>query len=67
MHAELVRRSVKELVQISHGNAWSMYFKDPEGNRIELFVDTPWYVKQPLRIPMDMRLPDDELWAWAER
>jgi hypothetical protein len=24
-------------------------------------------VKQPLRLPMDMRLSDDELWAWAER
>jgi hypothetical protein len=23
-------------------------------------------VKQPLRVPMDMRLSDRELWAWAE-
>jgi catechol-2,3-dioxygenase len=44
----------------------SVYFRDPEGNRLELFVDTPWYVKQPLRIPMDMQLSDRELWAWAE-
>jgi hypothetical protein len=35
--------------------------RDPEGNRIELFVDTPWYVQQPLRIPMDMNLPDPAL------
>ena len=44
-----------------------MYFRDPEGNRVELFVDTPWYVVQPLRIPMDMSLPDKELWSWAEK
>jgi catechol-2,3-dioxygenase len=52
---------------VSHGNALSVYFRDPEGNRIELFVDTPWYVQQPLRIPMDMSGSDAEIWAWAER
>jgi catechol-2,3-dioxygenase len=58
---------VKELYPVSHGNALSVYFHDPEANRIELFVDTPWYVQQPLRVPMDMRLSDAELWSWAER
>lgn len=57
MHAELVRRSVKDLVQISHGNAWSCYFRDPEGNRIEVFVDTPWYTPQPCRAPLDLTQP----------
>ena len=66
MHRRLVEEKVKELHPVSHGNALSVYFHDPEGNRIELFVDTPWYVKQPLRIPMDMRMPDSELWSWAE-
>jgi catechol-2,3-dioxygenase len=60
-------RGVSEVSPVSHGNALSVYFKDPEGNRIELFVDTPWYVEQPLRIPMDMSLPDDALWNWAEK
>jgi catechol-2,3-dioxygenase len=67
MHRRLEEEGVKDLAPVSHGNALSVYFKDPEGNRIELFVDTPWYVQQPLRIPMDMRLPDAELWDWAER
>jgi catechol 2,3-dioxygenase-like lactoylglutathione lyase family enzyme len=58
---------VSEIAPVSHGNALSVYFRDPEGNRIELFVDTPWYVDQPMRIPMDMSLPDDALWKWAER
>lgn len=67
MYRRLVDEKVKELYPASHGNALSVYFHDPEGNRIELFVDTPWYVKQPLRVPMDMRMSDSELWAWAER
>ena len=66
MHRRLVAEQVQELYPVSHGNALSVYFHDPEANRIELFVDTPWYVRQPLRIPMDMRLSDAELWRWAE-
>jgi catechol-2,3-dioxygenase len=60
-------RDVSEIAPVSHGNALSLYFRDPEGNRIELFVDTPWYVDQPMRIPMDMSLADDALWAWAQK
>src|SRR4051794_21866920 len=67
MYRRLVKEAVKDMHPVSHGNALSVYFHDPEGNRIELFVDTPWYVQQPLRLPMDMRLSDDDLWAWAER
>jgi len=67
MHRRLQAEGVAELAPVSHGNALSVYFKDPEGNRIELFVDTPWYVQQPLRVPMDMKLADAELWDWAER
>ena len=66
MHRRLQREGVAEMSPVSHGNALSIYFRDPEGNRIELFVDTPWYVQQPLRVPMDMSLSDRELWAWAE-
>jgi catechol-2,3-dioxygenase len=66
MARRVERESVKDLAAVSHGNALSVYFRDPEGNRLELFVDTPWYVRQPLRVPMDLSLPDAELWAWAE-
>jgi catechol 2,3-dioxygenase len=66
MHRRLQGEGVADMSPVSHGNALSIYFRDPEGNRIELFVDTPWYVLQPLRVPMDMSLPDAELWAWAE-
>jgi catechol 2,3-dioxygenase-like lactoylglutathione lyase family enzyme len=60
-------KDVSEIAPVSHGNALSVYFRDPEGNRLELFVDTPWYVEQPVRIPLDMTLSDEALWQWAER
>ena len=50
---------------VSHGTTWSIYFRDPEGNRLELFVDTPWHVAQPLRFPIDLAMADDELIAWT--
>ena len=51
---------------VSRGTSWSVYFRDPESNRIELFVDTPWHVAQPLRFPIDLTMEDDELIAWTE-
>ena len=66
MARRLQDEGAKDISPISHGNALSVYFRDPEGNRLEIFIDTPWYVRQPLRIPMDLSLPDAALWAWAE-
>jgi catechol-2,3-dioxygenase len=66
MHRRLAAENVRELKPVSHGNALSVYFLDPEGNRLEMFVDTPWYCRQPVRVPMDMQLTDEKLWAWAE-
>lgn len=57
---------VTELLCATHGNAVSIYFRDPEGNRLEVFLDTPWYCEQPLREPIDLDRPDDEVMAQAE-
>lgn len=57
---------VSELLTVTHGNAISIYFRDPEGNRIEVFMDTPWYCEQPLREPIDIDRPDAEVMAQAE-
>jgi catechol 2,3-dioxygenase-like lactoylglutathione lyase family enzyme len=56
-----------ELGPMTHGNALSVYLHDPEKNRVELLIDTPWYVPQPCRVPVDLSLSDDELWAGIER
>jgi catechol-2,3-dioxygenase len=66
-HHKLHVAGVAELLPITHGNALSVYCKDPEGNRIEIYIDTPWYVSQPLRVPMPIELPAQELLAWAEQ
>jgi catechol 2,3-dioxygenase len=60
-HAAISKEPVSEFRIVSHGNAWSVYFHDPEGNRIELLVDTPWYTPQPYAEPLDLSLPDDEI------
>ncbi|MBW2282714.1 MAG: VOC family protein [Deltaproteobacteria bacterium] len=51
---------------LTHGNAWSVYFTDPEGNGLEVFADTPWHVQQPQGKPWDTSLTDDELHAWTQ-
>lgn len=62
----LADADVSDLVTATHGNAVSIYFRDPEGNRIEVFMDMPWYCEQPLREPIDLDRSDDEVMAQAE-
>jgi catechol 2,3-dioxygenase-like lactoylglutathione lyase family enzyme len=57
---------VEDLGPVSHGNALSAYFLDPEKNRIEFYLHTPWHVPQPHRIAVDLSLPDARLWAAVE-
>jgi catechol 2,3-dioxygenase len=57
---------VTELLCATHGNAVSIYFRDPEGNRLEVFMDTPWYCEQPLREAIDLDQPDEAVMARAE-
>lgn len=66
MHACLVGEPVSEVRPVTHGNAVSLYFRDPEGNRIEVFCDTPWYVQQPLAVPVDLALDDSALMQAVE-
>ena len=64
---EAVRaEGITGIAPISHGNAWSVYFPDPEGNTIEMFVDTPWYVHQPRADELDLTKTNDEIIAWTE-
>lgn len=57
---------VQQTYVTDHGNAWSVYFWDPEGNRLEAFMDTPWYINQPHRHELDLSLPDEEVYERAE-
>ncbi len=66
LHGALKSYGNLAIETVSHGTTWSIYFRDPEGNRIEFFVNTPWHVAQPLRFPIDLSRPDDDLIAWTE-
>lgn len=65
-HAALSRDANPSVKTVSHGNSWSVYFNDPENNRLELFTDTPWHVRQPAYFEMDLSMSDDEILAWTE-
>ena len=52
-----------KLNPLTHGNAWSIYFSDPEDNGIEVFCDTPWHVSQPQVRPWDIGQSNEEVIA----
>jgi len=52
---------------LTHGNAWSVYFSDPEGNGLEVFCDSPFAVQQPQIRPWDLTMSDDELRRTTEK
>ncbi len=68
---EMYRRArdagVNDIRQVNHGNALSFYMTDPEGNGIEVYIDTPWYVPQPHGAPIDLSLPSEQILAEAEQ
>lgn len=60
------KAGVSEFRSINHGNGWSLYFPDPEGNNIECFVEAPWHVRQPVLDQLDLSLSDEEILAQTE-
>ncbi|MGE0804160.1 MAG: VOC family protein [Burkholderiaceae bacterium] len=61
LHERLQRFGNEPVRAVDHGNSWSLYARDPEGNGIEAYLDTPWHVSQPHARPLDLDLADDEL------
>ena len=62
----LTEAGVADIRPVTHGNALSIYFRDPEGNRVEAYLDTPWYVTQPMRVPIDLSQSVEQIMAAAE-
>jgi catechol-2,3-dioxygenase len=56
--ARLDAAGVDGVIPIDHGNAWSLYFNDPEGNGLECFVDSPFHVAQPFADQLDLSADD---------
>ena len=65
-HARVREEGIAEFRIVTHGNAWSVYFADPEGNRVELFVDTPWHTPQPYAEPFDIEAPVEAILTQTE-
>jgi catechol-2,3-dioxygenase len=66
MYGRLRAEGIEPNRIVTHGNAWSVYFPDPEGNRCELFVDTPWHTPQPYAEPFDIEAPVEKIFAETE-
>ena len=67
MHDRLLAEKEVNIQQtVTHGNAWSVYFHDPEGNRIEIYCHTPWHIPQPHAHPIDLTLPVEEIMKQTE-
>jgi catechol 2,3-dioxygenase len=66
MKRRIEAEGLTNFAPMNHGNAWALYVRDPEGNAIELFVDSPWYVTQPCGFPLDLERTDEEILAETE-
>jgi catechol-2,3-dioxygenase len=61
MKSRLEGSGATKITAASHGNAWSLYAHDPDGNYIEFYVDTAWYANQPFYVPLDLSKTDHEI------
>jgi len=59
--ARAAERGATEIRGLNHGNALSVYMCDPEGNTVEIYVDTPFYVAQPHGDPLDLSKDDETI------
>jgi catechol-2,3-dioxygenase len=66
MSERIAREITWEMFPCTHGNSLSVYVPDPEGNRLELYFDLPWYVEQPARVPVDLSGSVESIMAAAE-
>jgi len=61
LHERLIAYGTQNLFPANHGVAWSIYAHDPEGNNLEFFVDSDWYITQPFLIPLDLAKSDAQI------
>lgn len=66
MSDRLGAESGRAVNTVTHGVCWAMYTTDPEGNALEFFADTPWYITQPFLKPIDFSKSDEELFSETE-
>ncbi|NRQ32179.1 glyoxalase [Nonomuraea sp. NN258] len=53
--------------EVTHGNAFGIYFFDPEGNRNEVYLRVERDVRQPFRKTLNLDQAPEAIYAEAER
>ena len=66
-HRRFKTADVKVQQEVTHGNAYGIYFWDPEGNRIEVYYRVPIDVRQPFRKELNLDQSADDVLAEADR
>ena len=61
IRSNLQAAGILEILHVDHGNAWSLYFNDPEGNGVECYVDSPFHVAQPYAGTFDLDATDEQI------
>src|SRR4051794_17714173 len=64
-HHRFREAGVRVQQEVTHGNAYGIYFWDPEGNRIEVYYRVPIDVRQPFRKALNLDQSPDEVLAEA--
>jgi catechol-2,3-dioxygenase len=65
-HAQIKERGYPIDRVVSHGNAFGCYFRDPEGNRVEVYWHTGKDWPQPYGQPIDLDRSEEELLGTLE-
>jgi catechol 2,3-dioxygenase len=61
LRARALKHGAQEFIALNHGNAWSIYFNDPEGNRVEVYMDTVFHTPQPCGEHLNLDQSDEAL------
>lgn len=68
-HQHLQHNGVRGIELWTHASMLSVYYRDIEDNRLEFFLETPYYVKQPVaeQIDVDLAAPEAEVFGAIAR
>jgi catechol-2,3-dioxygenase len=66
-HHRYREEGVEVQQEVTHGNAFGIYFFKPEGNRNEVYLRIERHVRQPFRKTLNLDQSPEEIYAEAER
>ena len=61
LSARAQARGASKFKPLNHGSALSVYFDDPEGNTVEMYIDMPFYIAQPHGDLLDLTQSDEQI------